>query len=62
MGQFYSIDHSLLMIENCPGQILTIQSSLKPHGAYDEDSWVNFFLKHGLKISMTVGLLGTGIY
>ena len=62
IGDYYVTDGSFLTIEACPGQILTIQSSFKDPSAYDENSWTAFFVRNALKISMTMGLVGTGIY
>ena len=61
VGDFW-IEGSHLTVEACPGQILHIQSSLSQSFDDDGESWGAFFQKHFLKMSMTVGLLGTGIY
>ena len=61
-GSFFATDGVLLTVETCPGKILTIQSSLKQQSDRDENSWSAWFMRHALKVTMTCGLLGTGVY
>lgn len=62
LGDFFTYEGSLLIAENCPGQILTIQSTLTDSGLIDENSWLKWFLNNSMKIVMTCGFLGTGIF
>lgn len=62
LGDFFTFEGSLLIAENCPGQILTIQSTLNDSGLNDENSWLKWFLNNSMKIVMTCGFLGTGIF
>ena len=58
----YPADGSYMTAEVCPGLILTIQSTLRNAGADDENSWTAFFVRNGMKIMLTLGCVGTGIY
>lgn len=60
--RLFSVTDSYITVETCQGQILNIQSSVKMSIASDENSWGVFFQKHFLKIIMTLGLVGTGVY
>lgn len=51
-----------MAVEICPGQILTIQSTLNNPLADDENSWFNFFVRHSMKIVFTFGLIVTGLW
>ena len=62
LGDSFSTDGTLMTVETCPGQILTIQSSIRLSSADDENSWAAFFLRHAFKIMFTTGMLITGIY
>ena len=48
--------------EVCPGQILTIYSTLRGPNADDEYSWTNWFLRNIVMIVLGSGLIGTAIY
>ena len=60
LGDYFIADDKFLVVEPCPGKLLTIQSSFKKTN--DEDSWMAYFAKHALKVTMTAGLLGTGAW
>ena len=62
LGEIHSTDSSLMTVEPCRGQILTIKSSLRSSYEDNENSWGNFFLRHAMKIMFTSGLLITGFY
>lgn len=61
IGGYYVASDQLMAVEVCPGQILTIQSTLKASSG-DEDGWFAFFLRHSMKFMLTLGLIGTGAY
>ena len=62
-GEVYSTD-SIVTIENCPQQILTIQSSIKfSMDTSSQSSWFNFDMTRYLPQLVFVGaLIVTGIY
>ncbi len=62
LGDFYTYESSILVVESCPGQILTVQSTLSASDADDENSWIAYLMRNSFKITMTAGLLGTGVY
>ena len=62
LGDYYTYESSILVVEPCPGQILTVQSTLNASNADDENSWSAYLMRNSLKIAMTAGLLGTGVY
>ena len=62
LGQYYATDSTQLTIDSCPGHLLTIVSTLRSSLPDDENSWTAFMMNHAMKITMTFGLLATGIY
>ena len=61
LGNFYTTE-SYMSVEVCPGRILIVQSNLISAIQNDENSWIAIFRRNALGISMTIVLLGTGIY